>query len=151
MTAKKYLSQIQWYRDVLEEIEQNVEELDTKAQGLKAQTYDQDRVQVSTRNLFEEAVIALDAEKALWANVQVEYQKALRLRIEQIKDMDKPLYAELLKHVYIDGLSLRMATAKIQLAHPDRVYGEGYIRQVHGWALDAFDKKYKISPKYNQI
>ena len=151
MTAKKYLSQIQWYRDVLEEIEQNVEELDTKAQGLKAQTYDQDRVQVSTKNLLEEAVIALDAEKALWANVQVEYQKALRLRIKQIKDMDKPIHAELLRLVYVDGLSLRMATAKIQIAHPDRVYGENYMRQVHGWALDAFDKKYKISPKYNQI
>ena len=151
MTAKKYLSQIQWYRDVLEEIEQNVEELDTKAQGLKAQTYDQDRVQVSTKNLFEEAVIALDAEKALWANVQVEYQKALRLRIEQIGGMEKPLHAELLQLMYVDGLSLRMATAKIQIAHPDRVYGENYMRQVHGWALDAFDKKYKISPKYNQI
>lgn len=151
MTAKKYLSQIQWYRDVLEEIEQNVEELDTKAQGLKAQTYDQDRVQVSTKNLFEEAVIALDAEKALWANVQVEYQKALRLRIEQIGGMEKPIHAELLQLMYVDGLSLRMATAKIQIAHPDRVYGENYMRQVHGWALDAFDKKYKISPKYNQI
>lgn len=151
MTAKKYLNQIQWYRNALEQIEQNIEELDTKAQGLKAQVYDQDRVQVSTKNLFEEAVIALDEEKALWANVQVEYQRALRLRIKQIEDMDKPLHSELLKLVYIDGLSLRMATAKIQLTHPDRIYGENYIRQVHGWALDAFDKKYKISSKYNQI
>lgn len=151
MTAKKYLSQIQWYRENLAEIEQHLDELYTKAQGIKAQTYDQDRVQVSSRNLFEEAMIELDAAAAEWARMQVEYQKALRLRIEQIGGIEKPLHAELLQLMYVDGLSLRMATAKIQIAHPDRVYGENYMRQVHGWALDAFDKKYKISPKYNQI
>ena len=151
MTAKEYLNEIQSYREILEEIEKNIEELFTKAQGVKAMIYDQDRVQVSAKNLFEETMVELDEEASRWAELQIEYQKALRLRIQQIKGMEKPLHSELLRLVYIDGLSLRMATAKIQIAHPDRVYGENYIRQVHGWALDAFDKKYKISPKYNQI
>ena len=151
MTAKGYLNEIQSYRESLEDIERHIEELFTKAQGVKAMTYDQDRVQVSAKNLFEETMVELDAEASKWAELQIEYQQALRLRIEQIKSMEKPLHSELLRFVYVEGLSLRMATAKIQLAHPDRVYGENYIRQVHGWALDAFDKKYKISPKYNQI
>ena len=151
MTAKEYLSKIQTYREDLEAIDQTLEELFTKAQGLKAMTYDQDRVQVSAKNLFEEAMIELDTEANKWTRLRIEYEQELRTRIKQINGMEKPLYAELLRLMYIKGLSLRMATAKIQVAHPDRVYGDNYIRQVHGWALDAFDKKYKISPKYNQI
>ena len=151
MTAKEYLSKIQTYRHSLADLETRIEELYTKAQGLKAITYDKDRVQVSHGNTFEDKMILLDSEADKWIQMRAKYERELRIRKKRIDELEKPLHSELLKLMYVEGLSLRMATAKIQIAHPERKYSEEYMRQVHGWALDAFDKKYKISPKYNQI
>lgn len=151
MTAKEYLSKIQANKRIIQSYADRIKELRHEATGLKAITYDKDRVQTSPENRLEKIFEAIYAIEEEYARDKVKYETEARKITTQIKNMEKPLHAELLHFVYVDGLSLRLAAAKIQVNHPDKVYGEDYIRQVHGWALDAFDQKYKISTKYNQI
>lgn len=46
MTAKEYLSEIQKYKRIAGSMEMRMEELRTQAEGVKAITYDKDRIQV---------------------------------------------------------------------------------------------------------
>ena len=171
MTAKEYLLQIQkWRRQInslasvhssnIRRMREQLEMLYEQAQGLKAITYDKDRVQVSPGNKLEEIYVRIDEtseelskaiikETSRSRRMILALEKKIETVAEQIAGLDHSLYAELLTLMYVDGMVIRMAAAKLQIRHPDRKYDEDYIRHVHGWALKEFDRKYKISEKYH--
>ena len=142
MKAKEYLSQINVYRYQIEALARKRAELEHEAAGVKAITYDRDRVQTSPENRLEKIMARLDDIDRRYSRRIEQYHKEVAKREKQIAGLDTPLYAELLALRYIDGCSLQQAADILHERHPDKQYNEDYIRRVHGWALMEFQKKY---------
>ena len=136
MTAKEYLSKIQTYRETMETYAQKIEELYSKARGLKAIVCDKDRVQVSRGNPFEEIMVQIDEEAEKWAKARIRYEKEVRKRTEQIAGMDNGLHARILTLRYIEGKRWEEIACIIG-------YSFRHVTRLHGKALSEFSKKYK--------
>lgn len=143
MTAKEYLNQISVLRCRCEILERKCAELRTEAEGVKAITYDRDKVQTTADNRLERTMLRLVDLESKYVRAIAEYHAAIHTREKQIAALDKPMYAELLSLRYINGYSLQQVADELHERHPDREYNEGYIRKAHGWALYEFQKKYK--------
>ena len=141
MTAKEYLSKIQTYRQTMQVYADRIETLYHDAAGIKAIVYDKDRVQVSPENRFEEIMAKIDTEARKWAAARLKYEKEVQKRVEQIAGMERAEYAEILRLRYIeigsDGrmMSLEEISCRIHRSYPN-------IKHLHGWALNAFQRKY---------
>lgn len=144
MTAKEYLSKIQTYRRTMNAIAQRIEELYAEAAGVKAIVYDKDRVQVSPENRFEQIMVRLDKEAEKWAKARRRYEKEVRKRTEQIAGMDRPDHAEILrlKYLEMDMFGRPMTLEQIACTMHLSFFR---VAHLHGEALQAFDKKYKVS------
>lgn len=141
MTAKEYLLKIQTYRRTMQTYADRIEELYHDAAGIKAIIYDKDRVQVSPENRFEKIMTKIDAEVRKWAAARLKYEQEVQKRIDQIAGMDRPEYSEILRLRYIetdrDGrtLTLEEISCRMHRSYPN-------VKHLHGWALNAFQKKY---------
>lgn len=144
MTAKEYLSKIQTYRMAIESSSQRLEELYAKASGVKAIVYDKDRVQVSPENHFEQIMVQVDQEAEKMAKAILRYQKALQIRVDQIAGMDKPDHAEVLRlrYVELEKNGRMKSLEKIACVMHMSFYR---VAHLHGEALQAFSRKYKVS------
>ena len=142
MTAKEYLSKIRLYKWRAESLQKKCEELRVQAEGLKAITYDRDRVQTSPENRLEHTMLKLVDLENKYAAAIAKSHAAVQIRAQQIQKMDNPLYAEVLALRYVDGLSINQVAVEVQIRHPEKTYRDDYIRHVHGWALQAFEKQY---------
>lgn len=144
MTAKEYLLKIQTYRKAIESYRQKIEELYVEASGVKAIVYDKDRVQTSTINRFEEVMVKVDIEAAKMARAILKYQAAVQIRTEQIANMDRADHAEILRlrYVELDDFGRQMSLEQIACIMRLSFYR---VAHLHGEALQAFDRKYKVS------
>lgn len=143
MTAKEYLSKVQTYRRAIESTQLRIEELYAQASGVKAIVYDKDRVQVSPENRFEQFMVQIDAEAAKMARQIKKYQTEVQKRQDQINEIGKPEYAEVLRLRYLesekDGTQMTLERISC-IMH--RSYNN--VKHLHGWALQEFQKKYKL-------
>ena len=163
MTAKEYLLQIRkWQRQIesiqsqsrsrLQNLKNELEELYSQASGLKAITYDKDRVQVSPENVLEQIIIRIEEvseqyTKAITEQHTVNAHKIRTLQdkidiiTDQIAGMDKPDYADILRLRYVEEdehgrmMTFEQIACTIHRSYP-------YVKHLHGWALQAFDNKY---------
>lgn len=144
MTAKEYLNKIQTYRKAIESYRDKIEELYVEASGVKAIVYDKDRVQTSTVNRFEEIMVKVDIEAAKMARAILKYQAAVQIRTEQIAGMDRADHAEILRlrYVELDDFGRQMSLEQISCIMHLSYFR---VRHLHGEALAAFNKKYKVS------
>ena len=147
MTAKEYLLHIRTLRRRCESLENQLEELRSKAEGVKAITYDQDRVQTSPENRLEIIMIRIVDLEHKYITTLANCHAAIQIREKQIAGLDNQLFAEVLTLRYIDNRTFDDIAAIIQQKYPNKVYRNDYIRHVHGWALKAFENKYKTSLK----
>ena len=138
MTAKEYLSEIHKLRRLLRSLELKAEELRTQAEGVKAITYDKDKVQTSPSNLMEELVLRLVEVEEEYGRQIVHYHTEMQKRIDQIAAM-RPDYAEILRLRYIEGnghaLRLEEIALRMHLSWPR-------VKHLHGEALEAFRRKW---------
>ena len=147
MTAKEYLLQIRTLRRRCESLENQLQELRAQAEGVKAITYDKDRVQTSPENRMEILMLRIvDIENKYVKNL-ANCHAAIQIREKQIAGLDNQLFTEVLTLRYIDNRSFDDMARIIQQKYPGKVYRNDYIRHVHGWALKAFENKYKSSLK----
>lgn len=122
-------------------LEDRVAELEHKMQGLKAITYDADRVQTSPTNRMEELYMAL--EDAVERNVK-KYKKSvgeIEKAFEQVHMMDNPLHIEILTLRYFtdDEDGRQMSLERIAcIMH--RSFD--HVRHLHGRALQEFERIY---------
>lgn len=141
MTAKEYLSKIQTYRRTVQTYADRIEELYHDASGLRAIVYDKDRVQVSPENKLEKIFEKIDREAEKYAKARVRYEVEVQKRVDQIAGMDRPEYCEILRLRYVeleaDG---NMKTLEQIACVMHRSYNN--VKHLHGWALNAFQKKY---------
>lgn len=158
MTAKEYLWQIEkWQKKIIEldeECEDEIERLGQKiavlynqASGMKAITYDKDRVQVSPMSSLEELEILIEDAKK-------EYRKAISTKRKETDRQISKLQGKIDSIIsqiealgdsrHIDVLKLRYVSGKRweQIAI-DMKYGFRHVLRLHGDALSAFADRYK--------
>ena len=142
MSAKEYLSEIQKMKRRVDVLQRRMAELRTQVEGIKAITYDTDRVQASAENRLEINMLKLVDCEHRYITAVANLHSSIQIRERQIGKLDNPVFVELLCMRYIDGFSLKRIAEELHQSHPDKNYGEDYIRHLHGWALQAFEKKY---------
>lgn len=155
MTAKEYLKQIEkWQMQIdtirdkstgrIEKLRQELEVLYTQAQGLKAITYDKDRVQVSPGNTLEELVVLINEASAEYSKAITTERLAAERKIsrlqnkidaaaEQIDSMDDIHHSTILRLRYINGKRWEEIAC-------DMHYSFRHVIRIHGDALQAFQK-----------
>lgn len=158
MTAKEYLWQIEKWQKKIEEIDQqcedNIERLSQRiatlynqASGLKAITYDKDRVQTSPENSLQEIIVLIDMAKAEYIQAitterEVADKKIAKLQgkidfvVKQIEYLGDSRLVEVLKLRYVSGKRWEQIAV-------DMRYGFRHVLRLHGQALSAFGDKYK--------
>lgn len=141
MTAKEYLNGIRRKRLHCQMLEEKRAELETQAQGMKAITYDKDRVQTSPRNSMETLVTQMVALEEMYGKVLWEYHTANLKAERQIKSMSNAAYAEVLWKRYMedDENGRQKSIARISC---EMYKSYEWVRHVHGNALREFEKLY---------
>lgn len=138
MTAKEYLLEIRKQRRVLHSLEQRAEELRTQAEGVKAITYDRDKVQTSPENMMEKIMPALVEVEEEYARQIFFYHTEMQKRIKQIAAL-RADYAEILRLRYVEGngrpLKLEEIALRMGMSWPR-------VKHLHGEALEAFRRKW---------
>ena len=141
MTAKEYLSRIQTYRRAIMSTQLRIEELEHQASGIRAITYDRDRVQVSPENRMEDIMVKIDGQVRKLSKQIMKYQAELSKRERQIMAMENPDHVEILRLRYLDldDDGRPMTLEEIACCMHRSFYR---IAHLHGDALEAFRKKY---------
>lgn len=141
MTAKEYLGQIHKYKRAAESLAMKAEQLRTEVAGLKAITYDGVKVQTSPTDKMSELVPKLVEIEERYGEALYQYHKAILVRVQQIADIGRNDYEEILRLRYVETnkhgqrLTLEEIAVKTHRSF-DRV------AHLHGEALEAFRRKY---------
>jgi DNA-directed RNA polymerase specialized sigma subunit len=136
MTAKEYLQQLDTLRDEIESTNLALEKIFTEAQGIKAITYDKDRVQVSPSNHAENFMIKLAELGDEYAQMQMQYKLERDKRIAMINALSNPIHVRILRKRYIDGKTFEEIAVALH-------YTYRHVTRLHGSALQEFAAKYK--------
>lgn len=147
MTAKEYLSKIQIYHRAILSTQLRIEELEHQASGIRAITYDRDKVQTSQENRIEDITIKVDALTRKLTRQIMKYQSEVLKREKQIAELERAEYAQVLQMKYIDGMNLLQITLAMRDADGGQRYSYDHVKHMHGWALNAFQKKYLNNTK----
>lgn len=141
MTAKEYLQTIRKYRRVAQSLAGDIEVIRNEIGGLKAVTYDKDRVQVSPSNRTEELIPKLIKTEEMYVAALIKYRTECAKRIQQIAELDNPDHVEILRLRYIesdkDGHPLSWQTIADTMH-----WSYSKVTHMHGYALQAFARKY---------
>lgn len=133
--AKSYLMQIRWIDDDIKREEEEIIKLTAMAEGLRAITYDRDKVQTSGNDCNTDTIIKLLEYKA---KIEADSLELIELRSiirNQIAAMQDPIYKQILFRYYMDG-------QRFETIASDLNYSYQYIINAHGRALQAFEKLY---------
>ena len=141
MTTKEYLLQANRARQELRNYEDRLEELRASAGGLKAITYDKDKVQVSPSDVLMESVVKLISMEEEYAEQLVRCHRTILRITDQINKLPNPDHSEILRLRYLTPDKYgRLPTMK-RIA---RMTNRSFDRTIHlhGEALRAFWQKY---------
>lgn len=134
--AKRYLLEVKILRRQIQNLEQKREFIRTTAEGMKAITYDRDKIITSPVNSTEKLILELVEITNQYSEKILEYHKAIEIRRQQVMKM-APQHAEVLTLLYLDGPGLGLwGAAKIMSLSYDTV------KHLHTNALKAFAKAY---------
>lgn len=135
MTPKEYLMQIKYLDDEINTKLELVSSLRLRVGGLSSPKLG-DKVQTSDKKDFSSCVDKIIDEEEM-INKKIDELVDLKRKInEQIDSLDNPLHRIVLINYYILDHSLGDIARIFN-------YEPGYIRHVHGWALEAFRNKHK--------
>ena len=138
MTAKRYLSQAIFLRSMIRRVEEQIEEIRTRATSVGGIRYDKISVQTSPRNAMESFVIQLEKAEKKQLEVLSEYYSTYANIQAQIAAISPEVYRQILTLRYLDGMKLERIADLMG-------YSDVYVRKLHGRALQAFDRQYGIS------
>lgn len=141
MTAKEYLLEIQKMKRTMDSLGEKAEALRAEMEGLKAITYDKDRVQVSPSDRMSELMPRLIDLEEKYGETIYKYHAAILIRTEQIDNIGRADYAEILRLRYVElGKNGRRLTLEEIAVRTHRSFDR--VRHLHGEALAAFGKRY---------
>lgn len=136
MTAKQYLSQAQFYKGMIRRTEEQLEEIRSRAMSATGVKYDKLNIQNSPSNdTLTSYVIQLEKAESKVQGLITEYYAIYSTIQTQITLIQPEIYREILALRYLDGFRLNQIAIRLG-------YADGYIRKVHGRALQAFYRKF---------
>lgn len=139
MTAKEYLKKVHDMRRRQDRLLERLIELKEQAQGIKAITYDKDRVQTSPVNRFEELMVRLADLETRYAFAIARYNTEIQQIEAQIESLDNADYEEVLRLRYLvktpnyKPMLLEEVALRMHKSYPR-------VKHLHGEALEAFRK-----------
>lgn len=136
MTAKEYLLQLDTLRDEIESTNLALEKIFTEASGIKAITYDKDKVQASPSNHAENFMVRLAELGDEYARMQMSYKLERDKRIAMINGLPKKEHRKVLRKRYVDGKTFEEIAVALH-------YTYRHVTRLHGSALQEFGAKYK--------
>ena len=141
MTVKEYLSQVHESEKIIKYYEQKIEVLRVQAGGLRAITYDKDRVQVSPTNTLMESVAKLVDLEAEYGKEIIKHHQLILKITRQVNALDNPDHVEILRLRYLTPFrGGRFMPLAVVARKMDR--SVDWTWHLHGAALNAFRKKY---------
>lgn len=141
MTAKEYLRKVHDMRRRQDRLLERLIELKEQAQGIKAITYDKDRVQTSPVNRFEELMVRLADLETRYAFAIARYNTEIQQIEAQIESLDNADYEEVLRLRYLvktpnyKPMRLEEIALRMHKSYPR-------IRHMHGEALEEFRRRF---------
>lgn len=141
MTAKRYLSQVHRLRRQIRALEEQIEFLTNKAQGVKAVEYKTDKVDASPADTFAEVMVELAETTNMFSEKVLAYTKTVAVITDQIGSMDNDLHAELLTLRYLQTDKRGKRFTLFRIAREMHM-SEDRVKHLHLEALAAFQKKY---------
>lgn len=141
MTAKEYLLQVRRASIAKKHCEERLDELRAQAGGLRAITYDKDKVQVSPSDVLMESVVKLISMEEEYAEQLVRCHRTILRITDQINKLPNPDHSEILRLRYLTPDKYGRLPSMKRIA---RLTNRSIDRTVHlhGEALRAFWSKY---------
>ena len=136
MTAKEYLDHIKRCYQTMQALYDRLVEIRTKIEGLKAITYDRERVQVSPSNKTEELIAQLvDTEDKLSKEVREHFDEVVEAT-ERIYSLDNERQIQVLEMRYIKGMRWQVIADELDIEYRSAT-------RLHRKALRNFERKYQ--------
>ena len=141
MTVKEYLLQVHKSESAIRYYEQKIEVLRTQAGGLRAITYDKDRVQVSPTDTMLETVTRLIDMESEYGEVLVHHHHLILKITQQIYTLENPDHVEVLRLRYLTPIrGGRLMPFSVVARKMNKSID--WTLHLHGAALNAFRNKY---------
>ena len=136
MTAKEYLDHIKRCYQTMQALYDRLVEVRTKIEGLKAITYDRERVQVSPSNKTEELIAQLvDTEDKLSKEVREHFDEVVEAT-KRIYSLDNERQIQVLEMRYIKGMRWQVIADELNIEYRSAT-------RMHKKALRNFERKYQ--------
>lgn len=141
MTAKEYLNKIHRDLKTAEALHGKISALRSEMEGLKAVTYDRDRVQTSPADRMSEMIPRLVDLEEKYAKAVADYYEGILVRVQQIAEIGRADYEEILRLRYIEvNKEGKRYTLEEIAVKTHRSFDR--VAHLHGDALEAFRRKY---------
>lgn len=136
MTAQEYMDHIKRCYQTMQALYDRLVEVRTKIEGLKAITYDRERVQVSPSNKTEELIAQLvDTEDKLSKEVREHFDEVVEAT-KRIYSLDNERQIQVLEMRYIKGMRWQMIADELDIEYRSAT-------RLHRKALRNFERKYQ--------
>lgn len=134
MTAKQYLSQVQYLMSKVRRADERIEYLRTEAEGLKGIRYDKLRVQSSPNpDPIADYMAKLEEAEEKERQLKLAYINTYDTIRSQIDQIEPQLFQQILAYRYLDGWKLERIADHLH-------YSYDWIRTSHGRALQEFER-----------
>lgn len=135
MTAKEYLQQLPYFRQMIRRTENQIAEIRALAESTGAIRYDKVRVQTSPVDTLAEYAARLEEVEQDALRIKARYYVIYNTIQQQIDAVLPDKYRVILAMRYLDGLPLRKIANELS-------YTYEYTINLHGKALQQFAKMY---------
>lgn len=140
MKAKEYLNGVRRRQLFCRTLAEKLDELEHQATGLKAITYDKDRVQTSPENRMEDLMVQISRIEERYNKAITEYHRYVLEATERVLRMPNDAHVEILRLRYLtDDNGRRMSFERIACLMNKSF---DWVRHLHGAALAEFERLY---------
>ena len=144
MTAKQYLGEVIKLKKKAKSLSQKEEDLRTKAEGLRAITYDKDRVQVSTGDRMPDVIALMVEVQADYGETIAECYRLIKEREEKIGALKSIRQIEVLRWRYLEDKDGRQYYFS-EIAEKMHVADTSAVIKLHKRAIKSFANKWKMA------
>lgn len=144
MTAKEYLSKVIILKGKAESLARKEEDLRTKAEGLKANVYDKDKVQVSVADRMPDVIADMVAVQAEMGETIADCYRYIRICEDKISALKSAKQIEILRWRYIEDHDGRQYFFS-EIAELMDMQDTSSAIKLHKRALKAFAKRWGMA------
>lgn len=144
MTAKQYLGEVIKLKKKAKSLEQKEEELRAKAEGLRAITYDKDKVQTSAADRMPEVVAEMVEVQTEIGETVAECYRQIKEREDRISELKSIRQIEVLRWRYLEDKNGRQYYFS-EIAEKMHISDTSAVIKLHKRAVASFENKWKMT------